>query len=146
MVIRSINELVSDMTNKVSTATLSNDWGVSTATIKKLTLEDPSFPKSNRIGRENYFDVGLIHHWLKGRASNSSALNPDDVIISGAHLLELTGRSKGWLWLNVIKPKTLTRINLSPKPDTNKLVNYFIKREVYAAFSDLIEVAKSEVA
>lgn len=134
------------MTNKASTATLSNDFGVSTTTIKNYSLKDPSFPKPHKIGREHYFDLGLVHHWLKSRASNPSALLPHDTIMSGSRLLELTGRSKGWLWLNVIKPKTLTRINLSPDPDTNKLVNYFIEREVYETFGDLIEVAKGEVA
>lgn len=134
------------MSDKVNTAILAKNWDVSPTTIKRLTSKDANFPKSNKIGRENYFCSADLYKWMQGRASNPSALLIDDKIMSGLRLLELTGRSKGWLWLNVIKPKLLTRVNLSPDPKSNKLINYFIEREVYAAFGDLIEVAKGEAA
>jgi len=134
------------MTDKVKTSVLAKKLGVSPSTIKRLEVKDSKFPKPIKIGREKYFSLDALHRCLQDRSSNPEALKPDDTIMSGARLLELTGRSKGWLWLNVIKPKSLTRINLSPDPKSNKLINYFIEREVYAVFGDLIEVAKGEVA
>ena len=132
------------MTNKVKTKTLAVQLGVSPATINRLSKADSKFPGATKIGKENYFNADSIHEWLQSRATNSQAVMCDDEIISGARLLELTNRSKGWLWQNVIKPKTLTRINLSPDPKSNKLINNFIGREVYEAFGDLIDIAKGE--
>jgi len=134
------------MMNKVKTITLAKRLGVSPMTIKRLSDKDRTFPKAIKIGREKYFSAVELNSWLQSRATNKSAIRQDDKIISGARFLELTGRSKGWLWLNVIKPKTLTRINLSPDPKSNKLINYFIEREVYALYGDLIEVSNGEGA
>lgn len=130
------------MSNKVKTSALAKKLDVSPVTINRLSNQDKCFPVPIRIGREKYFCSDSLHEWLQGRASNEFALKPNDKIISGAHFLELVDRSKGWLWLNVIKPKSLTRINLSPDPESNKLINYFIEREVYAVYGDLIEVAR----
>lgn len=129
------------MSNKIKTTNLAKKLDISPATINRLSNKDASFPTPTKIGRDKYFSLESLHKWLDGRATNKEAIKPDDTIISGARFLELTGRSKGWLWLNVIKPKTLTRINLSPDPESNKLVNFFIEREVYEAYGDLIEVA-----
>ena len=134
------------MTDKVKTSVLAKRLDVSPATIKRLESKDSKFPLPQKIGRDKYFDVESLYSWLAGRSTSPDSLKPDDKIISGARLLGMTNRSKGWLWLNVIKPKALTRINLSPDPTSNKLINYFIEREVYEAFGDLIEVAKGEVA
>lgn len=148
------------MADKVKTSVLAKRLDVSTATIKRLS-KDKLFPIPTKIGRENYFDSDLMHDWLRGREvdednniiacsdnlkadKKESAVKAGDKIISGVRFLELVGRSKGWLWLNVVKPKTLTRINLSPDPKSNKLINYFIEREVYTKFGDLIEVAGEE--
>ena len=117
--------------------------GISPATIKRLPKEDESFPKPKRVGRTNYHDLEKIRAWLKTRSSNPGALQEGDLIISGTRLCERVGRSKAWLWRNVIKTKKLTRINLSPNPSTNKLTNYFIEREIAEEFYDLIAIAES---
>lgn len=134
------------MTDKINTNVLAKNLGVSPPTIKRLVSNDSKFPAPHKIGRENYFDADSIHEWLKSRCSNPKALQSEDKVISGARILELTGRSKAWFWLHAVKPKKLTRINLSPDPKSNKLINNFIEREVYEAFGDLIEVAGMEGA
>ena len=133
------------MSNKASTNVVAKKLGLTPPTINRLVREDELFPRPIKIGRKNYYSLDEIPAWLQSRITCDGVIEPDDKIITGVRLLELTGRSKSWLWLNVIKPKTLTRINLSPDPETNKLVNFFIEREVYAAYGDLIEVA-GEVA
>lgn len=130
------------MTNRVKTSILVKRLNVSPATINRLESKDSRFPVAKKIGRDKYYSEDALQAWLISRASNPEALKPKDSIMSGARLLELTNRSKGWLWANVIKTGKLTRVNLSPDPKSNKLVNFFIEREVYEAFGDLIEVTE----
>ena len=134
------------MSNKVKTGVLAKKLDVSTATIARLQVRDSKFPQPQKIGRDKYYCTDLLHDWLESRSTNPSSLQPDDRIVSGVRVLEMTKRSRVWLWQNAIKSGNLTRINLSPDPKSNKLINYFIEREIRAAFGDLIEVAATEAS
>lgn len=127
------------MTKKVSTCFVASKLQVSSPTVNRLVKSDKNFPRPVKIGRVKYFNLDALQSWLQSRVVNDGQIEPHDKIMSGSRLLELTGRSKTWLWSSVIKPKTLTRINLSPDPSSNKLINFFIEREVYEVFGDLID-------
>ena len=133
------------MSYNLVTNSLAKKLGISKATIKRIGEQDNKFPSFKKFGRDKYYDEDSTNEWLKSRSSNPGALRSNDKIISGARLLELTSRSKGWLWMNVVKPKRLTRLNLSPSPMSNKLVNFYIEREVYEAFGDLIAVNQQQI-
>lgn len=128
------------MNRKLNTQGLADLLNVSVMTVSRIAKNDSLFPVATKIGRDKYYDSKFIYPWLQSRASKKECIALDDKIMSGDDFLALVGRSRGWLWLNVIKPRTLTRINLSPNPEAKKLINYFIEREVYETYGDLIEI------
>lgn len=136
--------MVLQMTNMSNTSSVAKMLSVNKVTVNRLVAKDESFPRPKRIGREDYFSDEKLHLWVQSRVCNQAEFKYDDVIISGRKFLEDIGRSKGWLWLNVIKPNKLARINLSPDPSSNKLINNFIEREIYEAFGELFSKSKGQ--
>lgn len=64
------------------------EWlGVSTATVGRLSKYDECFPRSKKVGRNIYYEWDSRQQWLRGRASNPDAVQVDDKVISGDHVL-----------------------------------------------------------
>ncbi|MCB1639153.1 MAG: hypothetical protein KDI15_09920, partial [Thiothrix sp.] len=117
---------------------------VSTHTIIRYPLTDSTFPNPQQIGRANYYDVGQIYRWLDSRASQQGYIKAGDTLITQDAICDMLGRSKAWVWLNIMKPKALITVDLSPKrSEARNKRAYFIERQVREVFADLIELVRA---